>query len=67
MSLWKVDDEATKYLMASYYRKLVRGEPPSAALRQVQLAMSRHPRFSHPSYWAAFIPVGRSGKIPGLQ
>ena len=67
MSLWKVDDEATKHLMASYYRKLARGEPPSSALRQVQLSMSRHPRFSHPSYWAAFIPVGRSGKIADLQ
>jgi CHAT domain-containing protein len=63
MSLWKVDDDATRHLMSGYYRKLATGLSSAAALRQIQLAMSRSERYSHPMYWAAFIPVGVSEKI----
>ncbi len=37
MSLWKVDDEATKDLMIKYYQRLRDGEGRSEALREVQL------------------------------
>ena len=63
MSLWKVDDDATRHLMSGYYRKLAKGLPSAAALRQMQVAMSRSERYSHPMYWAAFIPVGLSQAI----
>jgi CHAT domain-containing protein len=37
MTLWNVDDKATRYWMASYYAKLKAGGQRSAALRQIQL------------------------------
>jgi len=59
MSLWQVDDEATKELMISYYRALERGAGRAEALRQVQLKMVRKEDFEHPFFWAAFIPAGK--------
>jgi CHAT domain-containing protein len=58
MSLWQVDDAATKDLMTGYYRKIGAGEPRSAALRAVQLDLSARSNYSHPYYWAAFFPTG---------
>ena len=39
MSLWPVSDKGTRDLMIEYYRRLLRGEGRSAALRAVQLKM----------------------------
>jgi len=39
MSLWRVDDAATRVLMKAYYTRLQEGEGRTAALRQVQLEM----------------------------
>ncbi len=39
ISLWPVSDKATRDLMIEYYRRLLKGEGRSAALRQVQLQM----------------------------
>jgi CHAT domain-containing protein len=39
MSLWPVSDKATRDLIIEYYRRLLKGEGRSAALRQVQLQM----------------------------
>lgn len=39
MSLWKVDDAATRDLMVEYYRRLKIGEGRNEALRNVQLKM----------------------------
>jgi CHAT domain-containing protein/Tfp pilus assembly protein PilF len=39
MSLWAVDDEATRDLMVAFYTRLQAGEGRADALRQVQLAM----------------------------
>ncbi|HTE56021.1 MAG TPA: CHAT domain-containing tetratricopeptide repeat protein [Kofleriaceae bacterium] len=58
MSLWQVDDAATRELMTGFYRKLEAGEGRSEALREVQLQMLRKPRTSHPYYWASFVPTG---------
>jgi len=65
-SLWKVSDEATRSLMVDYYRRLLQGEGRSAALRQVQRAMLSSPTFSHPYYWASFIPIGNWNPLPPL-
>jgi len=48
MSLWKVDDAATRDLMVDHYRRVKAGEGRSEALRQAQLAMlhSQKPPFS---------------------
>jgi CHAT domain-containing protein len=58
MSLWKVNDEATRRLMSRYYERLSGGEGRSEALRQVQLEMMRDPVFGNPYYWAGFLIVG---------
>lgn len=58
MSLWKVDDEATKDLMVDYYKRLLAGEGRSEALRQVQLSMLKNTATAHPFYWASFIVSG---------
>jgi len=58
ISLWKVDDEATRDLMVAYYKKLERGRGRSGALREAQLELARHRETAHPFYWASFIPSG---------
>jgi CHAT domain-containing protein/Tfp pilus assembly protein PilF len=44
MSLWQVDDAATRDLMVAYYKRLRAGEGRTEALRQVQLEMIRGAR-----------------------
>lgn len=64
VSLWKVDDQATRELMTHYYRRLVRGEDRVEALRRIQLALMRRPApFDHPYYWASFVIAGASGPV----
>ena len=59
MSLWKVDDNATKDLMTNYYQRLRAGEGRGEALRQAQLALLKQPQTAHPYYWASFISSGQ--------
>ncbi len=58
VSLWKVDDEATKLLMKDYYTHLYKGEGRSEALRSAQLTRMAASDHQHPSFWGAFIPIG---------
>jgi CHAT domain-containing protein/tetratricopeptide (TPR) repeat protein len=58
MSLWQVDDAATRDLMAGYYGRLAAGKPRSSALRDVQLEIQGKPKYGHPYYWASFLPAG---------
>jgi CHAT domain-containing protein/Tfp pilus assembly protein PilF len=58
ITLWLVDDIATRDLMMSYYQRLQKNVGRSAALRQVQLEMLKNPEYKRPYYWAAFIPSG---------
>ncbi len=58
ISLWRVDDFATKDLMMSYYQRLQKNVGRSAALRQTQLELLKNPEYQRPYYWAAFIPSG---------
>lgn len=55
LSLWDVDDLATRDLMKSYYGALLAGQGRAEALRSVQLKMLSSSRRKHPSYWAGFI------------
>ncbi len=56
VSLWLVEDETTATLMTDFYRHLVQGGDPAAALRQAQLSLrASHP---HPYFWAPFVLVG---------
>jgi CHAT domain-containing protein len=58
MSLWQVDDAATRDLMAGYYARLAAGKPRSSALRDIQLEIQGKPKYAHPYYWASFLPAG---------
>ena len=58
-SLWPVDDEATQILMANLYQQLRSGLRPTQALQQAQHAV-RSAGYTHPFYWAAFQPLGRT-------
>lgn len=63
MSLWKVADDATRDLMVAYYRRLLAGEGRAETLRQAQLEIMARPGWSHPFFWASFIPVGEWGPL----
>jgi CHAT domain-containing protein len=63
MSLWQVDDTATRDLMDGYYRKLKTGAGRSAALRDVQRELHANPTYAHPYYWASFVAAGDSSPL----
>lgn len=65
MSLWKVDDEATRDMMIGYYRRLEAGGGRSESLREVRLAMLHNKETSHPFYWASFIVSGNPTRLDG--
>lgn len=58
LSLWQVDDDATRELMTGFYRRLLDGEGRGDALRSMQLRMLRSPDLAHPFYWSSFVPAG---------
>jgi MYXO-CTERM domain-containing protein len=57
-SLWKVDDETTRKLMAGYYQRVLGGRGRIDALRSSQLGVLAEPATSHPYFWAAFMAAG---------
>ena len=58
MTLWSVEDEATRDLMVEFYRHLSAGEGRAEALREIQLKFLASPDLSHPYFWAGFILSG---------
>jgi CHAT domain-containing protein len=63
MSLWSVDDEATRAWMRALYEARLEGHLDTAeAVRQASLAVLRARRgagaSTHPFYWAAFVAAG---------
>ncbi len=63
ISLWKVNDDATRDLMVDFYKRLESGVGRSEALRQVQLKMLKTTDHNHPYFWAAFILSGDWRKL----
>jgi len=57
-SLWRVDDRSTARLMHCFYRALLAGISPGAALRQAQQTLLGEGL--HPHLWGAFQLVGRA-------
>lgn len=57
VSLWPVDDAATAEVMAGFYRRLLAGERPAAALRAAQCALIE--ARPHPFFWSPFTLIGR--------
>ena len=63
MTLWQVDDLATRDLMTGYYKRLQTGTGRSAALRDVQLEIMSNAKYTHPYYWASFVPAGDASPL----
>lgn len=57
MSLWKVDDEATKDLMNLFYKNLGQTNEISQAFRTAQQQLRL--KYPDPYYWGAFLLVGK--------
>lgn len=53
MSLWKVDDDITQFLMTEFYRGWTSGMTKTAALRNAQAIVKK--KYPDPRHWAAFI------------
>jgi CHAT domain-containing protein len=64
-TLWKVDDKATRTVMTRFYEELEAGLGRAEALRRIQLEMARatDATWSHPFYWASFLPIGAWGPV----
>ncbi len=63
VSLWKVDDEATRALMVRFYELWnpgdgAPGRGAAAALRAAQEHVASQERWRHPRYWAAWVLWG---------
>lgn len=56
MSLWKVDDEATKQLMIAFYEAYTMLGNYRVAFRAAQLQLMKH--YKEPYYWGAFVYIG---------
>jgi CHAT domain-containing protein len=63
MSLWSVDDQATRrWMQALYEARLTRGLDTAESVRAASLAILKQRRAArlstHPFYWAAFVAAG---------
>lgn len=56
ISLWKVDDEATKELMILFYKNYLESGDPRGSLKAAQMELKK--QFPDPIYWGAFYVVG---------
>lgn len=55
MSLWSVDDNATRAMMTQFYSRLVQGMSCQEAFRQARQTLRETPEYSEPYFWASFI------------
>jgi CHAT domain-containing protein len=60
VSLWNVDDAATRLLMERFYTHWLGATPhtKAEALQLAQRDVRAQPQFAHPMYWAGFQLVG---------
>ncbi len=56
-TLWKVEDESTRELMAQFYGELKNGSSLAASLQKAQIHQLGT-EYAHPAYWAPFILLG---------
>ncbi|AFY27494.1 tetratricopeptide repeat protein [Cyanobium gracile] len=69
LSLWKVDDQATREFMVRFYQLLKQGHGRLDALQRVQAEFRlnpKQPEWRHPYYWAAWQLNGDWKPIQGL-
>ncbi|MEM9491451.1 MAG: CHAT domain-containing protein, partial [Myxococcota bacterium] len=65
VTLWKVEDSATRQFMAQLYQNLARGTARSEALRAVQLAALRKGEPARD--WAALLMAGADGPLQAAR
>ena len=53
MSLWKVDDNATSYMMQRFYSRMLSGETKHNAFKAAQQEVRY--KYPNPYYWAGFV------------
>ncbi|GLR19536.1 CHAT domain-containing protein [Portibacter lacus] len=58
MSLWQANDESTREIMTSFYKKIENGEPKALALRNAKLDYLASSSNVFPYYWSAFVLLG---------
>ena len=59
LSLWKVADESTMYLMQNYYWHFVANQQTKTrALQLAMQAVKARQEYAHPYYWAPFVLMG---------
>lgn len=62
MSLWQVEDDATRNWMRGLYESRFSGSSSAEAVRQASLkmieALRRHGDTTHPFFWGGFVAVG---------
>ena len=68
MSLWNIDDEATRKVFTNFYAELAQSKPAANALHSATLAylddeVSHGDDFKHPGYWAPFVMVGNGEQV----
>lgn len=65
MSFWKLDDETASQVMGSFYRYLSHQNPidVSLSLAKQDYIKDASEFYSHPSYWAAFVAVGKMDSL----
>lgn len=56
MSLWKVDDQATKDLMTSFYKEYLKKGDKRSAFLAAQRKIKK--KYKSPVYWGAFVMLG---------
>ena len=69
ISLWNVNDKSTAFIMTDFYKHLKAGMTKDEALRQAKLnyLQDASTQYSHPYFWAAFIPAGDMQPIPMIH
>lgn len=57
MSLWEVDDDATKIMMTRFYENLAKGKSKYDAFREAQKYLRNYDkgRYDEPEHYAAFV------------
>lgn len=66
MTLWDVEDNASRRLITDFYRHLASGLSKDEALRQAKLDYLRnitHVRQGHPFFWAGYVVYGDTDPI----
>ena len=64
-TLWSINDEKTKDIMAYFYKNLKTGMTKSKALQQAKITylLSQKGNNAHPFFWAAFELIGNTASI----